>query len=241
MADLSKEISEQRRSFFDGPAKQKFVDEIKQQVAEQISEEFKKYNLESLTKSVVDAVALINAKCDAFGRDQGDTTVQSAGSTTRPTKILQMCKTTDELIQLNESAKVQSFVDSVVLEQGEQYGRNTELKFGRSVALNIIGKFVARSVFVDCCWTGRGTNLKTKVAFGNLTHFMSMFYEVVKVSDPLFTPEMTTLFLKTFCQLRCSEQKRRFQKSNPPNERAQKIHASDQLLQMRFLSMLHNT
>lgn len=80
-----------------------------------------------------------------------DFTVESAVH--RNSNILNMCETFDELIQLNESAKDRSFVDSIVLEQGKQYGRNTEQIFGRSVALNIVGKFVARSVFVNCCFT----------------------------------------------------------------------------------------
>lgn len=64
-----------------------------------------------------------------------------------PNNVLMKAMSVDELVHLNEQAKVPNFVDAIVAEKGKIYGKNTMRGSGRSVLLNLVDHFVARPVF----------------------------------------------------------------------------------------------
>lgn len=156
------------------------------EVAKQITKALENHNCQQLLKEVLDAVALVNAKCETIGQTSAAQTSSDRSTTPsiqRMPNVLVKAMSVDDLVQLNEQAKDPKFVDAIIAEKGTIYGPNTMRGLGRTVLLNMVDHFVARSVFVDCCWTGVGKN-GPKIAFKELTHFLKMMYELGRYSDP---------------------------------------------------------
>lgn len=131
------------------------------EVAKQITKALENHNCQQLLKEVLDAVALVNAKCETIGQTSAAQTSSDRSTTPsiqRMPNVLVKAMSVDDLVQLNEQAKDPKFVDAIIAEKGTIYGPNTMRGLGRSVLLNMVDHFVARSVFVDCCWTGVGKN-----------------------------------------------------------------------------------
>lgn len=167
------------------------------EVGKQITKALENHNCQQLLKDVLDAVALINAKCETIGQAtaaQSSSDRLTASSIQRMPNVLVKAMSVDDLVQLNEQAKDPNFVDAIIADKGTIYGPNTMPGSGRSVLLNMVDQFVARSVFLDCCWTGVGKS-GPKIAFKELTYFLKMMYELGRYSDPEFTlTEVNKLF-----------------------------------------------
>lgn len=157
-----------------------FIDSMKAVVENQINVAFQAQNLPQLTQKVVDALALVNSKCETMA-------VQSEVFVRQPVATVNMCNTVDELVAFNEKCKDIAFINSIIAYKSRHFGKNRKIGEGRSVANTYIDEFIDRSVFLEVCWTGVGRDKKTKVAFQEMKAFMNMWMELISYSDPEWT------------------------------------------------------
>lgn len=178
-----------------------FKNEIVKEIKDQIAAEFEKYNFQQVFQTVVDSMALIQAKCDALGRDSvpaSNQVITNIPQDQRPPRpnLFDKIVTVHGLKALNERAKDPEYVTEYVDQMSIHFGKDTCIKKGRSAAMKLIDKTVDRAVFKEFCWTGKAKG-REKCKFGDLRAFIYMFYLAVRYSDPTFTIDDNENFLRS--------------------------------------------
>ncbi|XP_021697162.1 uncharacterized protein LOC5571835 isoform X2 [Aedes aegypti] len=102
-------------------------------------------------------------------------------------------KNLEDLEALQERARDERFVESVVHSLGIVHGQGRSVGNGWTVSLQTVDYFFDRRFLLRCSWTGSGRNKEkageriSKIAFHKYDKVINLFYRVIVYSDPLFT------------------------------------------------------
>ncbi|XP_029725552.1 uncharacterized protein LOC109426674 isoform X1 [Aedes albopictus] len=102
-------------------------------------------------------------------------------------------KNLEDLEALQERARDEQFVETIVHSLGIVHGQGRSVGNGWTVSLQTVDYFFDRRFLLRCSWTGSGRNREkageriSKIAFHKYDKVINLFYRVIVYSDPLFT------------------------------------------------------
>ncbi|XP_062541875.1 uncharacterized protein LOC134209873 isoform X1 [Armigeres subalbatus] len=151
-------------------------------------------------------------------------------------------KNLEDLEALQERARDERFVESVVHSLGIVHGQGRSVGNGWTVSLQTVDYFFDRAFLLRCSWTGSGRNKEkdgariSKIAFHKYDKVIGLFYRVIVYSDPMFTFNDCMKFLHRCirnAKARAAESKRmRLSVARNRKKRSDGIDGFGQMLQM---------